>query len=91
MPESHAAIQRDLEKWADRDLIKCSKGKYIVVQLGRKKKTAGEYPSEKHLCRKELGSAGRYQVKHEPAMCPSSKEGWWYSRLHEECCQQINC
>ncbi|GAB0188332.1 hypothetical protein GRJ2_001298500 [Grus japonensis] len=80
--EGHAAIQRDLdrlEKWADRNLMKFSKGKCKVLHLGRNN------PRHPHmLVADQLGSSFAeeklsilvgLEVEHEPAMCPCDKEG----------------
>ena len=62
MPQGRAAIQRDvdrLEKWADRNLMKCKKEKFKVLPLGRNNPKQ-QYmlratQLEKSLAEKDLG------------------------------------
>jgi len=47
-------------------------------------------PAGEQLCGEGPGSAGGRQVDHEPAVCPGSQEGQWYSGVRqEECGQQV--
>ncbi|GAB0178536.1 mitochondrial enolase superfamily member 1 [Grus japonensis] len=57
-PEGHAAIQRDInrqEKWANRNLMKFSKGKCKAPHLGTTPVGAEDHPAGKQLGRKGPG------------------------------------
>ena len=73
-PEGCAALQRDLkrlERWAQRNQLKFSKGNCRVLQLGREKPQA---PDRLGLicwetaCGDGHGDAGGHQAVHEPAV-----------------------
>jgi len=77
-PEGHAAIQRDinsLEKRTDRNLMKFNKEKAKVLHNSMHQYRLGATQVESNFSEKDLGGPGGHQLEHEPAVCPSSKEG----------------
>ncbi|PKU44936.1 rna-directed dna polymerase from mobile element jockey-like [Limosa lapponica baueri] len=83
-PYGCVASRRDfsrLEKWANRSLMKFNTGKCEVLHLGRSSLVLlVPGPGLVQMAGKQLGKEGTGgpdggQVKHEPEMCPHSKEG----------------
>jgi len=78
-PEGRAAIWRDLdrlEKWADRNLMRFSKGNCKVLHLKRNK-PMHQYIlriTGKQLGRKGPGGPDGHKIEHKPAMCPYSQD-----------------
>lgn len=84
-----AVIQRDLKRleiWAERNLMKFSKGKYEVLQWRKNNLKCQYMPEVDHLestfAKKHLGVLVDNKIDYEPAVCPSSKGGQQHPGLH---------